>query len=425
MKTLTKKLLKIAGAIILLVVFTGLGGYLYLVYQLKSSLSGCTVQTGQFMETMDFEFVNNWIVVKVKLDGSEKEYPFIFDTGSLTIVSDSLLNDLSSGDYKVFSSSNSGETSNAFSNRLYILNGLSLGNVRFSEIGSMKLNNERWEMLNCISAYGIIGYNILESCCFQIDYSNRKITITNSAEQLSNYSNINWIKYRTDKQETPIIKAKLNGDLDAELFFDTGNNGGITLYSPDLYSQFAGSSSGNVVSITQLPTLYIRGESPTAYKALRYKATTLELLDGQSEDGKVITICNLPERNFTGIVGNSFLRDYIITLDYRQKKIGYIADETTPIGQIGTFGFNYFARNRRLFIGSIYDDSEIARKGIVVGDEISAINGINIAELPDDAFCSIYRKEFSFTHDTDSLLHLEVKHDSGIVQLELHKYSLF
>ena len=50
-----------------------------------------------------------------------------------------------------------------------------------------------------------------------------------------------------------------------------------------------------------------------------------------------------------------------------------------------------------------------------MGDEIISINGNQISELPGDAFCKIYRGEYDFIHQADSLLILEVERNGGIV----------
>ena len=200
MKSNKIKTIKIIGSIVLTISLICFGGYFYLVNRLKSALTGCDLITKDFVETIDFDYVDNWIVIKVKISGSDKEYPFFFDTGATTVISDSLLKDLNKNNYKLFSSSSNKDTSNAFYNKLYIMNELSIGDVKFKNIGSMNFDNERWEMLNCVSAYGIIGCNLLKSCCFQIDYVNKKITITDNLELLPNYDEIKWIEYRTDKQ---------------------------------------------------------------------------------------------------------------------------------------------------------------------------------------------------------------------------------
>lgn len=402
------------------------GGYFYLVNKLKTALTGCSIETEQFIETIDFEFVDNWIVIKIKADGSDKEYPFFFDTGATTIISDSLLRDLNKNNYKLFSSNDKKDTTNAFHNKLYILNGLSIGKVKFKDIGAMNFDNNRWEMLNCVSSYGIIGCNIIENACFQIDYINKKITITDQVEKLPNYKEIKWLNYRTDKQETPIINAVLDDNTSIDLFFDTGSSSGINLYSPSIYENKCKElDSKNVVKLTSIPNLYIRGETPTPYKSIKYTPSKFTFFGDNNPQHFEITVSNTPEKNFTGIVGNRYLKHYNITLDYKNKRVGYMFQGQSEEIDDESFGFSYFVRNSKLYVGSIFEKSAIEKNGICVGDEILSINNQIISELPQDVFCEIFRNELYFWKKEDTNINIKVKRGTSIVELQLQKEQRF
>ncbi|MCD4730761.1 MAG: retroviral-like aspartic protease family protein, partial [Bacteroidales bacterium] len=192
-----KKVLVIIAIIVAMI--TG-GGYLFLQYlksELEAKITGCKLETKNFQTVIDFEYVNNWIIVKAKVGGSDKEYPFIFDTGAQTVIMDSLLKEISITNYDKFGFGNkTGTAKHAFNNEIISLNSLELGNVRFGNIGAITAKNSKWGMLNCISAYGIIGYNVLQTCVFQIDYEKRQIIITDNDENLSNFGEIQWITYK-------------------------------------------------------------------------------------------------------------------------------------------------------------------------------------------------------------------------------------
>ncbi len=422
MKPKRKKIIVIISIIILTLALLCVGGYFYLVNKLKSALTGCTIETEQFMETIDFELVDNWIIIKIKVEGSEKEYPFFFDTGATTIVSDSLLRDLNKNNYKLLSSNDKKDTTNAFHNKLYILNGLSIGKVKFKDIGAMNLDNNHWEMLNCVSPYGIIGCNIIEDACFQIDYINKKITITDQVEKLPNYKEIKWLNYRTDKQETPIINALLDDNTSIDLFFDTGSSSGITLYSPFIYNnQCKEFDAKSVVKLTSIPSLYIRGETPTPYKSIKYTPSKFTFLGNNNPQYFEITVSNTPEKNFTGIVGNSYLKHYNITLDYKSKRVGYVFQEQTEIIDDKSFGFSYFVRNNKLYVNSISENSTIEKNGITVGDEIVSINNFTISELPQSEFCEMFTNKFYFWKEEDSVINVKIKKQESIVDMQIQK----
>lgn len=422
MKPKRKKIIVIISITILTLALFCVGGYFYLINKLKSALTGCRIETEQFMETVDFELVDNWIIINVKVEGNEKEYPFFFDTGATTIVSDSLLRDLNKNNYKLFSSNDKKDTTNAFHNKLYILNGLSLGKVKFKDIGAMNLDNNHWEMLNCVSPYGIIGCNIIENACFQIDYINKKITITDQVEKLPNYKDIKWLNYRTDKQETPIINAVLEDNTSIDLFFDTGSSGGITLYSPSIFDNKCKQlDSKDIVKFTSIPNLYIRGEKPTPYKSIKYKPSNFTFFGDNIPQYFEITVSNTPEKNFTGIAGNSFLKHFNITLDYKNKRVGYVFQEQIDIIEDKSFGFSYFVRNNKLYINSISENSTLEKNGIAVGDEIVSINSHVISQLPQSEFCEIFTDEFYFWKEEDTVINIKIKKQKSIVDIHTHK----
>ena len=256
-----KKVLIIIGVVVIVIVG---GGYLFLEYlesELKSMIKGAKLETTNFQTVIPFEYVNNWIVVKAKVGESDKEYPFIFDTGAQTVLMDSLLNEIDKSSYTKFGFSNQTDTAkHAFNSGIITLKSLKLGDVKFSDIGAISAKNSKWGMLNCISAYGIIGYNVLQTGIFVIDYEKREITITDNEENLSGLGEIEWISYTpSSKQETPIIPAVINDSIEIDLFFDTGMSGGIKLASSTLYQTFNRKFPEQTVSYSSKPALLIRG----------------------------------------------------------------------------------------------------------------------------------------------------------------------
>jgi hypothetical protein len=426
MKPKTKKwLTAIASVVIGLSVLIG-GGYFYLVNKLTKALTGCELRSTNFTQTLQFDYVSKWIVVNVKIEGSDREYPFIFDTGAQTVVSDLLLSELNPKSFKVFSTFNDKDTTNAFYNRLIVLNGLSIGDVHFGSIGCVEMQGEKWDMLNCISAYGIIGYNIIKTCSFQIDYPSRAMTLTDKLTDLPNYSSIEWVNYRTEGQETPIISANINDSINVELFFDTGMSGDISINSPELYHKLSGfSQNEKVVKSQSIPNLYIRGETENVYKSLTLKPDRLSFFSSNHTSEILVRVNDLPFRKFDGTIGNGYLENYNITLDYRNKRVGYVPNNEIVETDLSTFGFSSFLRENRLFVGSVNEGSEAQNVGLCPGNEILKYNDLIIADLPANLYCKIYRKEFLLSSPADSTVFLQVMGKDGFASVKLFRYTPF
>jgi hypothetical protein len=424
MKPKTKKLLIAIPAIFLSIVLMAGGSIIYKIHTIKSAISGSKLQNKNFTQTIYFDYVNKWIVVNVKVEGSDREYPFIFDTGAPTVVSNLLLNDLNPASYRVLTSGKDKDTTNAFSNKMLILNRLSIGDVVFNEVGCLEMQTEKWDMLNCISAYGIIGCNIIKSCSFQIDYASRTLTLTDRPKDLSNYSSIEWLNYRTEGQETPIISAIINDSINVDLFLDTGMSGSITINSPETYQKLSGiSQNGKVVKSLSIPNLYIRGETETVYKSLTLKPDRLSFFCPNHSNEILVRVNDLPSKKFDGTIGNGYFENYIITLDYGNKRVGYIPYDEIAETNLSTFGFSYFLRGNKLFVGSVNEGSKAQNDGLYPGDEILKYNEVVIADLPSDTYCGIIRMEYLLSNPTDSTVIIEVKGKDGFSTMKLTRYQ--
>lgn len=421
-----RKILIIIAIVFASIFAIGYIGLKILQHQLEEKITGCKIENKDFLTVIPFEYVNNWIVVNVKVKGSDKGFPFIFDTGAQTVLLDSLLNEIGSSNYQkfTFSEKSNDSITHAFKNEIISLHQLNLGEVILKDIGSISAKNSKWEMLNCISPYGIIGYNALQTFFPQIDYQKKQITITDDVKKLPNYNEIIWLDYTpSSKQETPIIKATINDSIIISLFFDTGNSGGISLNSSNLYKKFHNYDSTKTISFLYKPTIRIRGENSKIKESIILKTDSFKICDFVNENYNLI-ISNESENEYTGFIGNKYLENYIITLDYKNRRIGFIqnGDNTS---NIRTFGVSYVANKNHIVISSIHKNSNAYKKGIRCGDTVCSINGVYISELNKEDFCKIYKNEYSLQNPNDSILKLEIAKGNKTNEFVLKNYDRF
>jgi len=428
MKYKWKKLIFIFGLMVSIISAVGYLSLKYLQSKLEEKLFGSEIENSSFYTVLPFEYVNNWIVVRAGVKGSIKEYPFIFDTGAQTVLLDSLLEDIGSENYDSLSFVNkTGSTGNAFNNELLTLHQLNLGGVKFNRVGAISAKNSKWGMLNCISPYGIIGYNVLQTFYSQIDYEKKQIIMTDDVKKLPNYNEIQWIDYKpTNTQESPIIKAKINDSINVELLLDTGSSGGVVLNSNKLFNKFINEYSNDVVKYIFKSTIKIRGEIDDTYESITYNSSDFSI-DNFNNIKMNISINNNKEREFTGTVGNQYLKKFIITLDYKNRRIGFILNNTSANNDsnIRSWGFNTLASKNNLFVSSVFKNSKAYQFGIEPGDEIYSINGIKISELPQDKFCEIYRGEYKLINSGDKLLNVKFIKNATITKFQFKQYKHF
>jgi len=427
MKIFKKKWFKVCIIIVIVITLLTTGGYLFIQYkisQIKDTITGCKLETENFKSVIDFEYVSNWIIIKVKIEGSDKEYDFIFDSGAQTVFSDSLIKEIESINYKKFSVKTD-TAEHAFKNEIISLNGLEIGNVKFKNIGAMIVNNSEYGMLNCISPYGIIGYNILQNCCWQIDYDKKQIIFTDQIDKLTNLNKTQWVKYTCISQETPIIPAVINDSIQVNLFFDTGFSGTINLSSTNLYKTLSDQYPNQSAKYLAKPTIVISGgKDINSYQKMLFKTTEFSIASVLTK-GLIISIEDVPEKKYSGLIGNKYFENFIITLDYENKRVGFLSSENIERDDTKTtFGFNYSPYKNKIIITSVYENSEAEKMGICVGDEIFSINGIIISELSTEVFCKIYRKEYDLINDENEAIVVAIEKGNGLRKYEINKYII-
>lgn len=420
-----KKWVKIVTIIAIVIACLVGSGYLaleYLVGQLTARLAGCTLENQQFTSTVNFDYVGKWIVVKARVNGSEKEFEFIFDSGAQTVFSDSLFKELGGEGFQTTQVQTDTEN-HAFRSEIIVLDKLELGDVVFRDIGAMVVNSKEYGMLNCVSPYGIIGYNVLQTCGLQIDYEKGQIVLTDQLEKLNSTGGVEWLPYTTLDQETPIIEAVIDDSIKVRLFFDTGFSGGLSLTSTALFDAIRSSYPDRTAIYSAKSSITIRGDD-SAYQALKFTPSSFRL-GNLTNDDLVLSVKNGDEREFTGLIGNEYLEKFIITLDYQNKRVGF-----TPQAGLekqadkSTFGLNFTPLDNKIYVNQVYHGSQADSQGLSIGDEIVSINGVSIVDLPPETFCDIYTYRHQLVKATDSLLILETNRNGKIDNYELARYML-
>jgi len=168
------------------------------------------------------------------------------------------------------------------------------------------------------------------------------------------------------------------------------------------------------------PSIRIRGESNETKESIVFNATKLALGNIISENVK-ITVQNEQEKEYTGFIGNKYLENYVITLDYKNRRIGFIPKNEVLTNNT-TFGVNYIASGNNISVSSVFENSKAYKLGIRPGDELHSINGIKVSDLNANDFCKIYRDEYKFQDPQDSILTLEIIKDNKLVEYVLNKY---
>ncbi len=228
-----KKILIIVAASLAIIIALGYGSLKYLEYKITNKISHAELVNTNFNYTLPFEYVNNWILVRAILQGSSKNVPFFFDTGAQTVILDTLLNEIGEKNYEtILSNSKTNNPGTAFNNEILSIKEIRIGELCFKDVGALSARNSSWEMLNCVSPFGIIGCNMIENHYTHINYETKQLRITDDIKNIPSPEQYLWIKFEPLKtQNSPLITAQINDSISIKLLFDTGNSGGVLIKS--------------------------------------------------------------------------------------------------------------------------------------------------------------------------------------------------
>ena len=263
-------------------------------YQLhKLMKKGQIEQVNDFQDSIGFIFEGNLIFVQLYI--KKVAYLFLFDTGSPTSFSKNLIQKLNLRKEATLCLNNDKEERteiSLFSESLRI-NHTVFGEVMVQELAEDLQKNYK------IPIDGIIGSNLMQHCIWQIDYKKQKIYLSNRLELLPTLPKRYFTSFTRNTERSPRIYLTINHFPKRPIaLVSTGDTNGITL------SQ----SFSSIRSMMLFPPL--QEDSHFSYANL--------LMIGDLKANHIKT-------NFSNskqcILGNDFLKHYLVTLDWRKRKI--------------------------------------------------------------------------------------------------------
>jgi Aspartyl protease len=269
------------------------------------------VFANNFIETIPFRYEKGFILLKITIENAGKT--FIFDTGATTILDAKFAKTLKTK--RIGRQKHHDSTGKTRTLKIVTLPKITLGNTDFkSVIANITDLSPLCTQLG-FDFDGILGVNVMNQGVWQIDYGKQLITFCNSHEDISQRpveSTLETFNFYSEGKGTPKISLYSYGQYFGEAELDTGSNGGISFpfktqkMLPDTCvfttkEHNAGGLFANVNEIsksTQVPSLLL---------------------------GQKVEINDIPlsfyEHLPYPLIGNKFLSQYIVTIDWSRKEI--------------------------------------------------------------------------------------------------------
>ncbi|GAA4389361.1 hypothetical protein GCM10023186_36620 [Hymenobacter koreensis] len=367
-------------------------------------------------DTIPFEYHNNVIIIKGKVNGQSLD--FIVDTGAPSIIWEEAARSLKLEKSPVASTStdaNGKEQKIEF----YAADEVQVGNLKLEKMNLASVSTLS-EEIKCYASGGILGGNFLRHFNWQIDYDRKclvasshltKLTIPKGAIKVE-------AEVATLQGRVSIGNVQLLGQRET-FILDTGSRGFISLDKGKWNPQKAALALPYTEAYG-----YSRLSAGGREKTISYVIQTDFVTPMGTLQDAVLEVDTDRSK-----LGNSFLSQFgVVTIDYTSKSPAvYFPPRAVKSIDNKTWGFTpvYDKTQKGFVIGSIYKNSPVEKAGLQVGDRILAINGQDLRSVEYSDYCGKnYTGEASYTMVGD-VVTLTVERNGRQEVRELKKYLMF
>ena len=339
--------------------------------KLLDSLRGGEVAQEGFYQVLPFEYKRNEIFVSVKINGVPAT--FIVDTGAPNLITKDFQSRLG---LKAKFNHQVGDSRNRKQKRSFVLlEEVDLGGLKFKQTIAAVADFSKAPEIGCFGVDGFIGANLMRKAYWQIDYQKQTIIITDQYEKLGDLSGGTRMAFDERPQGTPVILLNLADRIKTKLRLDTGSTGELSLNArylkkikgPRFYE--LGYTSSGLSGAQQDTTFSVEAEEVWLGELQRKK----QVLRG--------------DRNASNLIGNQFLDDFLVTIDWVKKEVILIPKKDARTKSPTTYGFSVRYGKENLIVSGVIGGSQAQLQGLKPEDIILQINDQDYTSLPYEEYC--------------------------------------
>ena len=386
-------------------------------------ISGCStfraislVKGGEVLSTakeesdLQSQFRGHMILVKGKVNGSDRNYTFILDTAALTIIDEKVASELGlSKEVEVEANDNTGRTKKAHLTRL---DTLSLGEFTVKNPAAVIMDMARIRQMEGIGVDGIVGSNVLRFFKVKIDYQRPHVTLSGDTTPLNIVSGGCLVKFeQLIKQGFAPMVAVASGDVTFNAVVDTGLAEALSLPIPLL--EKAGKDG-----MIEGKGVMGGGAFEDNNKSRLARLNSFRV--GNTEFGKVVAAAT--ERSKLPLIGTEFLSRFVVTLNYPAGEMLLVpSDGEKPRDNVFTTGIGVVRdASGKALVSGVWSGSPADRLGIMARDEIAAINGKPASDYTLHGLREILKQD-----DGIEAVDLVIRNSQGEKRLTIRKEYLF
>ncbi|MFK8011234.1 MAG: aspartyl protease family protein [Marinicellaceae bacterium] len=325
-----------------------------------------------YKTVIPIETWNNKIFLTAKVNG--KPFRFILDTGSPTILTTKVANEL--GLEVLGENTGQDANGNLVKMNLSILNKMELGDITIQNIPVFLFDPSNLEVGSELFDGGIIGSEIMPLTNWQINFNQKHIILTDDTSQLNFIKKTKTAPLKVYNYPfMPIIEFEVNNKFKDNALFDTGSTELLQLFD----SAFIELKKQKLLNSDSQKANGIFGESGGGRgKDQEYYLTTLKKLSIGELDFKKIKVWTRPHA--PSLIGARIFESHVVTLDYKNK-IVYFYPYQKPLAMKYSFGFKTYIKDQSVFVGFLIDDSPAYNSGLKLHDRILQINETDLRDF--------------------------------------------
>ena len=308
-----------------------------------------------------FELLDYIIIVKCRINDSKELYNFILDTGALTVIDKTLADELKLKQLGPQAKINTLYLGKHEIGKVFVFTNFDLEPIRASY---------------GIDVRGIIGSDLLEDYIVTIDYEKQRLILSMDMESPALEKTSNGAGYllkfaKHPINHAPMIKCKLNGNLEVEAMIDTGQPYSLALPLKEL-ERTGVLKQQNTLKAKGVIVKWPGTASPDNFltRLKCFKADRLEI------NNLMTVFAELPAMLSVPLLGGDFLSRYLTRIDY-------LHGEILLIPKSGYHGLNHsFSTGlglkengeRQLVVRGIWEKSPADLAGIRIDDRVLEFN---------------------------------------------------
>lgn len=328
-----------------------------------------------------FTVENGLMIIPVDIEG--ETYRFLFDTGAPNVVSTELSERLK------LKKSRSIKTVDSQGNESLLdyvkVQKINISGAAFVNTTAAVADLKQAEAIACLNIDGLIGANLMRKAFWQIDSQKNVIRIASDFDQLTRPVNGYVVPFTTEVTGTPLIHLRM-GHVDVKkLKMDTGSVGFLSTDS----ESYNGLKSENQILAERSSYgassvgLFGTSENDTIRQVLVKELSMGNL----SVAGQVIDM----KRSKSSLLGMSFLRNYLVTIDWKNNLVYLYPQGEFQNAYAESFGISLFKEGDKMVVSLIADGSSAQQQGIKVGDVVLRVNDVDVTHTTLEEYCKIIK----------------------------------